>query len=131
MPSPGEHSLLECGTRLVRASPRLASFDIVFLTRSTHSVVPRTRTRASFVIATDRHGLPLALHVVERRARMLWQGESVRRATLEMRPAGTPGTRRAPLLALVMERSPAGEEARLLLLCAALLAVVVWGCITL
>jgi len=55
----------------------------------------------------------------------------VLRATLEMRPAGAPGTRRAPLLALVMERSPAGEEARLLFLCAVLFGVVVWGCITL
>jgi len=31
----------------------------------------------------------------------------------------------------VLERSPAGEEARLLLICAALLVVVVWGCVNL
>jgi len=32
---------------------------------------------------------------------------------------------------LVVERSTAGEEARLLLLCAVLLGVVVWGCVAL
>jgi hypothetical protein len=57
--------------------------------------------------------------------------DSVRRITLDMRPAGAPGTRRAPLLALVLERSPAGEEARLILFCAALLVIVVWGCVKL
>jgi hypothetical protein len=130
VPSPTEDSLRKSGARLVRSSPRLSSFHIIFLTPRTESVV-RSARRASFVLAADSHGLPLALHVVERRARLLWMGEAVRRATLEMRPAGAPGTRRAPLRALVLERSPAGEETRLLLLCAVLLAVVVWGCITL
>jgi hypothetical protein len=105
------------------------------------------RAHAKFTLATDAHGLPLSLHVVERRVRRprwlwLWLGdtspslspwpaESVRRTTLDMRPAGAPGTRRAPLLALVLERSPAGEEVRLLLFCAALLAIVIWGCVRL
>ena len=133
MPSPGEDTLRNCGARLVRASPRLTSFDLVFLTRTG----PRTlawstpRARASFVLAADTHGLPLALHVVERRPRLLWPGHSVLRTTLEMRPAGTPGTRRAPLLALLAERSPAGEETRLLFFCATLLGIVIWGCIML
>ncbi|KAH8995178.1 hypothetical protein EDB86DRAFT_2804655 [Lactarius hatsudake] len=129
VPSPGEDSLRACGARLVRASPRLSSFDVVFLARSgPHTLAwSVVRARASFVLAADRHGLPLALHVVERRPRLLWPGEVVHRVTLVMRPAGA----RTPLLALVMERSPAGEEARLLLFCATLLAVVVWGCIRL
>jgi hypothetical protein len=58
---------------------------------------------------------------------LFWPTESVRRSTIDMRPAGAPGTHRPPLLALVLERSPAGEEARLLLFCAVLLSVVVWG----
>jgi hypothetical protein len=139
VPSPGEDALPTCGTRLVRASPRL--------TRATSGSV---RAHAKFALATDAHGLPLALHVVERRPRRmrwLWlslhawlgtwldtsplQTDSVRRITLDMRPAGAPGTRRAPLLALVLERSPAGEEARLLLFSAALLVIVVWGCVEL
>lgn len=130
VPSPGEDSLRACGARLVRASPRLSSFDIVFLARSgPHTLAwSVVRARASFVLAADRHGLPLALHVVERRPRLLWPGEAVHRVTLVMRPAGS---RRTSLLALVMERSPAGEEARLLLFCATLLSVVVWGCIRL
>jgi hypothetical protein len=87
--------------------------------------------QALFSLSTDAHGLPLALRVVERRARLFWPTESVHRSTIDMRPAGAPGTRRSPLLALVLERSPAGEEARLLLFCAVLLSVVVWGCIRL
>jgi hypothetical protein len=89
------------------------------------------RAQALFSLSTDAHGLPLALRVLERRARLFWPTESVRRSTIDMRPAGAPGTRRPPLLALVLERSPAGEEARLLLFCAVLLSVVVWGCIRL
>jgi hypothetical protein len=89
------------------------------------------RAQALFSLSTDAHGLPLVLHVIERRARLFWPAESVRRSTIDMRPAGAPGTHRPPLLALVLERSPAGEEARLLLFCAVLLSVVVWGCIKL
>jgi hypothetical protein len=86
------------------------------------------RAQSLFSLPTDAHGLPLALHVVERCARLFWPTESVRRSTIDMRPAGAPGTHRLPLLALVQERSPAGEEARLLLFCAVLLSVVVSGC---
>jgi hypothetical protein len=73
----------------------------------------------------------MALHVVERRARLLWQGEAVYRATIELGPVGARGTRRKSPVWLVLERSPAGEEARLLLLCAVMLAIVVWGCVAL
>jgi hypothetical protein len=149
VPSPGEVSLRTSGTRLVRASPRLESFELVFLARtptSTFSLptptLPISRSRSSqhcypmraqalFSLSTDAHGLPLALRVLERRARLLWPTESMCRSTIDMRPAGAPGTRRPPLLALVLERSPAGEEARLLLFCAVLLSVVLWGCIRL
>jgi hypothetical protein len=89
------------------------------------------RAQAIFALSTDAHGLPLVLRVVERRACLFWPGESVQRSTIDMRPAGAPGTHRPPLFALVLERSPAGEEARLLLSCAVLVAVVIWGCIRL
>jgi hypothetical protein len=126
VPSPGEAPLRICGTRLVRASPRLSSFELVFLERGG---APLPRARASFVLVADCHGLPLTLHVVERhKRRLFWMGEAVSRATLEMRPVGA---QRTSLVALVVERSTAGEEARLLLLCVALLVVVVWGCIAL
>jgi len=151
VPSPGEDSLLTSGARLVRSSPRLTSFELAFLARGPPlgRAPPWSRpvrAHAKFSLAVDDHGLPLALHVLERRVRRprwlwLWLrrwpapcarlAESVRRTTLDMRPAGAPGTRRAPLLALVLERSPAGEEVRLLLLCAALLAIVIWGCVRL
>ena len=152
VPSPGEDTLVTCGARLVRASLRLTAFDLVFLAHLPPlgrgpSWSRPVRAHAKFTLVTDAHGLPLALHVVERRVRRprwlwLWIGgtwpslcpwpaESVRRITLDMRPAGAPGTRRAPLLALVLERSPAGEEVRLLLFCAALFVLVIWGCVRL
>jgi hypothetical protein len=151
VPSPGEDGLLTCGARLVRACPRLTTFTLVFLAHAPPlgrgpSWSRPVRAHAKFTLTTDGHGLPRALHVVERRARRprrlwLWLGgtstspwpapESVRRTTVDMRPAGAPGTRRPPFPALVLERSHAGEEVRLLLFCAALLAIVIWGCIRL
>jgi hypothetical protein len=154
VPSQGEVSLRTSGTRLVRASPRLETFELVFLPRtntgafslptptlpisrlrstfsSSHHACTPMRTQGIFALSTDAHGLPLALHVVERRACLFWPGESIHRSTIDMRPAGAPGTHRAPLLALLLERSPAGEEARLLLSYAVLAVVVVWGCIRL
>ena len=156
VPSQGEVSLRTNGARLVRASPRLESFELIFLPRTPTSAfslptptlpisrLPSSqsssqsqqyyypmRAQAFFSLSTDAHGLPLALHVVERRARLFWPAEYVRRSTIDMRPAGAPGTHRPPLLALVLERSPAGEEVRLLLFCAVLLSVVIWGCIRL
>jgi len=90
------------------------------------------RAQAIFALSTDTHDLPLSLRGVERRARLFWPGgDSVHRSTIDMRPAGAPGTHRPPLLALVLERSPAGDEARLLLFCAILVGVVIWGCIRL
>jgi hypothetical protein len=148
VPSQGEVSLRTSGVRLVRSSPRLQSFELVFLprtdtrtfslptptlpiSRSSQYIYTPMRAQAIFALSTDAHGLPLALRVVERRACLFWPGESVQRSTIDMRPAGAPGTQRPPLFALVLEGSPAGEEARMLLSCAVLMAVVIWGCIRL
>jgi hypothetical protein len=153
VPSQGEVSLRTSGARLVRASPRLESFELVFLARTDARAfslpvptLPISRSRSSsssdlytpmraqaiFSLSADAHGLPLSLRVVGRRARLFWPGgESVHRSTIDMRPAGAPGTHHPPLVALVLERSPAGEEARLLFFCAVLVAVVIWGCIRL
>jgi len=60
--------------------------------------------QALISVSTDALGLPLALRVVERRARLFWPAESVRRSTVDMRPAGAPGTHRPPLLALARGR---------------------------
>jgi hypothetical protein len=68
------------------------------------------RSRTIVALSKDTHGLPLALRVVEHRARLFSPGgESVHRSTIDVRPAGMPGTHRPPLL-----RSPACEETHLL-----------------
>jgi len=86
------------------------------------------RAQAIFALSTDAHGLTLSLRGVERRARLFWPGgEPVHHSTVDMHLAVAPGTHRPPLLAPVFERSPAGEEARLLLFCAILVGLVIWG----
>ncbi|KAH9858797.1 hypothetical protein C2E23DRAFT_768410 [Lenzites betulinus] len=55
---------------------------------------------------------------------------SVRRWVYDLRPSGHPDVARAGVGALLVERSPAGEEARLLAFCACLGALTVWALVT-
>ncbi|KAI9060262.1 hypothetical protein FKP32DRAFT_1687783 [Trametes sanguinea] len=51
----------------------------------------------------------------------------VRRWTLDLRPSGHPDVAPKGVGALLVERSPAGEEARLMLFCFSLLVLTVWA----
>ncbi|KAI0045961.1 hypothetical protein FA95DRAFT_1520828 [Auriscalpium vulgare] len=133
--SHAEDTLPECGARLARSNPRLRMFTLEFLARSvappTRAAPVRVVARATFELTADHHGLPVALRVAERRRRALWRaGTVVQHSVVEMRPAGYPGTRRAGLGLLLVEHSPAGEEARLLCFCGMLLVAALWGCWT-
>ena len=72
----------------MHASPRLTSFDLVFLAHKGAQILtgPAVRTHAKFVLAADM----LVLYIVKHRTCLLWPRVSVRRATLEMRLARTP-----------------------------------------
>jgi hypothetical protein len=96
--SKGEVSLHTSGAHIVRASPRLETFELVFLpckntragsfptptlsisrsrsTSSHHNYFPM-RAQSLFALLTDAHGLPLALHVVERRVCLFWPGSKI------------------------------------------------------
>jgi hypothetical protein len=98
VPSQGKVSLRTSGAHIVRASPRLESFELVFLPRTNTRAgsfptptlpISRSRStsshhnyspmcvRALFALSTDAHGLSLALHVVERRACLFWPGSKI------------------------------------------------------
>ncbi|KAI0058697.1 hypothetical protein BV25DRAFT_1890725 [Artomyces pyxidatus] len=132
--APAEDSLTICGTRIARTNPRLQTFTLEFLARS---VAPPTRgspalvlERASFELAADHHGLPVTLRMKEHRRKALWRrGTSIRHRMIELRPIGYPGTHRSGIGMLLIERSPAGEEARLICFCVVLFIAAIWGCL--
>ncbi|ETW80979.1 hypothetical protein HETIRDRAFT_434843 [Heterobasidion irregulare TC 32-1] len=104
---------------------------------------PGVREAADFELATDHHGLPIALRVSERRRRRgawAWAGRAagrgawaVARYAVEMRPTGHPGRGGAGragiagIAGLLVERSAAGEEARLLCSSVVLVALAMWS----
>ena len=126
---------MACGTRLARTNPRLDTFKIEFLERSS---APPTRVEdppiscsARFELQTDQHGLPLSLLVCERWCSGLWwQGTSERRSIVDLRPAGYPGTRTGSLSALLLDGTAAGQEMRLFCFCLVLLLAALGGCLT-
>ena len=96
LPSQGRVFLRTSGAHVVCASPRLESFELVFLPRtntrassfptptlpisrsrstsSHHNYTPMC-ARALFALSTDAHGLPLALHIF--RACLFWPGSKI------------------------------------------------------
>lgn len=109
-----------------------------------------------FELLCDVHGLPVSLYVAEWRRALaggggggvVWRGVVsagmllgigfgtgwrrsrsgwTRRWMYELRPSGHPDAVRKSLGELLLERSQAGEEARLLALCFGLLLLAMWG----
>jgi hypothetical protein len=96
-PSQGEVSLCTSSAHIVRTSPHLESFELVFphtntragsfptptlpisrscSTSSHHNYTPM-RVQALFTFSTDVHGLPLVLHIVERCTCLFWPGSKI------------------------------------------------------
>ena len=98
-------------------------------TSSHHNYTPM-RAQALFALSTGAHGLPLG--AARRRASrafiLAWRVyPSLHNRYASRWRTGYPSR----TVALVLERSPAGEKARLLLSSAVSVAIVVWGCIRL
>ena len=55
---------------------------------------------------------------------------SVRRWVHDLRPSGHPDVRPKGVGELLLERSPAGEEARLMVFCVALCVLTVWALVS-
>lgn len=98
-------------------------------------------TQGLFSLVTDAHGLPLTLQAAES-SRVIWPwklGETVRSRKYETE-LGPFGRRRGGrggfgrgigglrgLMSLMLERSSAGEEVRMILFCTALVILAAWG----
>ncbi|KAH9949589.1 hypothetical protein B0H21DRAFT_727525 [Amylocystis lapponica] len=139
----GEEPMHAGAARIALANPRLTHFSIAYLpAHASARPHPRALERGVFELACDVHGIPVGLLVAEWRA-TLWgsigdvvgigagwragRGGWTRRWVSELRPSGHPDVPQRGWIELLVERSPAGEEARLLVFCLCLLVLAVWG----
>ncbi|EGO25734.1 hypothetical protein SERLADRAFT_408008 [Serpula lacrymans var. lacrymans S7.9] len=156
---PNEDPLSTCAVHIARAHPRLSTFTITFIPSSlslplppptpfqplnaTSSTTPHPPPNHAYIesgtynLTADQHGLPAVLSCVERRA-MIWHVGLIwgwswsyscprtRRYTVDLHP----GHKRRGLGELLLERSTAGEEARVLVVLVSLGSLAVWGFLT-
>jgi hypothetical protein len=127
-----EDSLLACGVHLVHTNPRLTEFTISFLkghpTIPTRACPPSVVHTARFDLTTDQHSHPVSLRVIEHEKPLFtWFRQRRRVYVIDLRPPGYPGVRKPGVFSLLVDSSPAGREARLLILCVTLLAAATGG----
>ena len=153
----GEEAMHLGAARIALANPRLIRFTINYMPSHAPTLpLPPLLETGSFELLSDVHGLPVNLYVSEWRAVLsggggggvIWRsmvsaamllGIGVgtgwrrshsgwtRRWVCELRPSGHPDVARKTMGELLLERSQAGEEARLLALCFGLLLLAMWG----
>jgi hypothetical protein len=143
---PGDESLSAGATRIAKNNPRLTNFSLTFISPSYPLPLPFalpffglplpfiSRASGSFKLTTDHHGLPLSLACHEQ-SRLIWPwglGVSLRskKYTSDLRPLSSPARQKSgmqAILSLVCERSSAGEEIRMIIFCALLVSLAVWG----
>ncbi|EJF65383.1 hypothetical protein DICSQDRAFT_99172 [Dichomitus squalens LYAD-421 SS1] len=109
---------------------------------------PAPLEQGTFELTSDVHGIPVCLAVHQRCAALWpWQRHAgagtnfgagvgagvaeprmcVRRWVCDLRPSGHPDVAQKGVGELLVERSPAGEEARLMVFCLCLLLLTVWA----
>jgi len=132
---PGDENISSGAVRIARSNPRLQCFTLTFVPPVYH-VVPLPfpmlfsclfplKSTGSFEITCDEYGLPFSLAGTEQ-VNFRWPfgwGVFTRtnRYTQDLRPPSYPGRRKKGLrglVGLVVERSAAGEEMRMILFCA-------------
>ncbi|KAG5650890.1 hypothetical protein H0H81_010651 [Sphagnurus paluster] len=142
---PGDETLSSGAARIAKANPRLTKFSLTFIPPTYPFSLPFSvpflpipfpaRATGSFELTCDRHGLPLTLLGFEH-FRFVWPWglgvtKSTRRLVCDLRPLSAPGRRRKTgwhaVLGLMLERSPAGEEMRMIVFCGLLVSLAVWG----
>ena len=121
-------------TRIALSNPRLRRFIIAYipvapLYRDRPFVRPSPVHEGRYTVLCDAHGIPVKLFSFERWKRWGWLGRRAlyKRETVDLRPSGHPDAVKTGWRELLWERSPAGEEARLLMLSAWLLGLAAWG----
>lgn len=157
VPAVTEDSLRVCASHVVQAIPRLHSFTLTFISASlTLSLTPVElglyEESGNYVIRTDEHGLPHSLSCTERRPALRLpftlpsipiplavlllafspftcpsppreRKMRVQQFLLNLRPS----TSKYGGFGLILERSTAGDEARLLTALVALSGLALWG----
>lgn len=128
VPLAGEESLSTTAADIAKSNPRLESFRIHCLRNelpNVHALFPWSNLShiGEYHVNVDSHGLPLRLSAREKRTWLWGYHQSVKRYTYDLRPGHDKHAR----LPLIFEKSPAGDEIRLLLFLAILLLVSVWG----
>ncbi|KAI0697254.1 hypothetical protein BC835DRAFT_1338772 [Cytidiella melzeri] len=130
---PGDETMQSGAVRIALSNPRLTRFTIAYIPaepiyRNRAFTRPEPIHEGRFTLLCDGHGIPITLVACERWKRWGWlHGRACRRDILELRPSGHPDAIRKTWGQLLFERSPAGEEARLLVLSAWLLGLAGWG----
>ncbi|PCH43638.1 hypothetical protein WOLCODRAFT_153691 [Wolfiporia cocos MD-104 SS10] len=152
----GEEPMHVGATRIALSNPRLTRFSISYMPAHTPALPrPLPLEKGSFELVCDQHDLPISLLVSEWRASLGGSGDNlISRALIaasmilgvgggsgwraksggwsrhwisELRPSGHPDVRKDSLMYVLLDRSPAGEEMRLLVFCIFLLTLVLWG----
>ncbi|KAL6306866.1 hypothetical protein BKA93DRAFT_123582 [Sparassis latifolia] len=147
VPFAGEEPMYAGAARMALANPRLHSFSIAYIPyHTTPRPLPRTLERANFELLVDTYGIPVGLRICEWRARLppwkavalVWDAggrgrlagwRSSRRGWTrqwvnDLRQSGHPDATGRGWAELLLERSPAGEEARMLMFCFILVVLI-------
>ncbi|KAJ3826843.1 hypothetical protein F5880DRAFT_1541964 [Lentinula raphanica] len=143
---PGDETLAAGAARIAMTNPRIKHFSLTLLPPSYPFGFPlpvlnflplpyRSKDSGSFTLTCDKHGLPQTLRGFERR-RLTWpfglgQTGRTKRYINDLRPAGSPGKRKSGLkgvFQLMTESSAAGEEMRMMVFCALMVFLALWGC---
>ena len=130
----GDEPMKSGAKRIAVSNPRLTHFTIAYIPANKPIrrgyLRPQPVEVGHFTLVWDMHGIPIRLLVWESWHRFGGIGSRVtRKSVCELRPSGHPDVLRKGWVELLMESSPAGEEARLLLFSALLLGLAMWGAI--
>ncbi|TEB37348.1 hypothetical protein FA13DRAFT_1621736 [Coprinellus micaceus] len=143
---PGDETLSTGAACIAKSNPRLHRFSLTFIPPvypvslpfsfsflRPLSMVP-DRASGSFELRCDEHGLPINIAALEQ-SKVIWPwGMGVtfrtRKYVRDLRPPGLASGRKTGFrgfLGLVLEKSSAGEEVRMMLFCTMLVCFAVWG----
>jgi len=143
---PGDETLASGAACIAKSNPRLHRFSLTFIPPVYPVSLPFSfgflrpilmapdRATGSFELRCDEHGLPMNIAALEQ-SKVVWPwGMGVtfrtRKYVRDLRPPSIACGRKTGwrgFLGLVLEKSSAGEEVRMMLFCAMLVCFALWG----
>ena len=129
---PGDEPMHTGAAQIALHNPRLSHFSIAYIPGNKPMqrglLPPQPTEMGKFTVVRDRHNIPVNLLVQDTYYRFAGIGKRVtKRSLYELRPAGHPDAEPKGWVDVLFDRSPAGEEARLLLFSAALFVLAMYG----